>query len=218
MDRWLIIFAKEPKKGKVKTRLTPYLSETECLNLYQAFLKDTLRYAKKVQCEKRVLAYQIAEGEPATLREISSLFLLHKQRGSDLGERMDNAFRFAHRRHASHTVIIGSDSPTLPHRYIDEAFIKLFTHDVVVGPSVDGGYYLIGLKSPCRALFKGIQWSSRTVLAATVHSARTLNMKVACLEQWYDVDDPRSLNQLKRDLKKEDIGTVTSWTRKCLGV
>lgn len=215
MRRCLIVFAKEPQAGSVKTRLSRCLPERQTVRLYKAFLKDTLDLAKKARCEVRVVAYTSNGRDPRYLARIGPSFLFYKQEGKNLGERMYNAFTFAADKKAERTVILGSDSPTVPLSYIARAFGALGRNDIVIGPSRDGGYYLIGLKRPCFGIFKGVQWSSGSVFERSVKNARRLHKRVAVLDAWYDVDTARDLECLKTDLQKRKK-SVASWTRQIL--
>lgn len=217
MNCFLIVFAREPRKDMVKTRLRKHLSPGQCLGLYKAFLKDTLNLAKSIACDERVLAYE-SSGKPSYLKKIARGFRFYKQEGKDLGEKMYNAFKFARKNKADRTVIIGSDSPTLPAGFIEAAFRELDRSDIILGPSCDGGVYLIGLKRPCRGLFKDVTWGSGEVLAESIGNARNLKKKTALLERWYDIDDSVSLNRLKRDLKEEKNGSIAVWTRRFLKI
>lgn len=214
MKNCLIVFAKEPKKDKVKTRLQGYLSKTQCVNLYKAFLRDTLALVNKVSCGYKILAYESCGRTPRYLKRIASRCIFYKQEGDDLGERMHNACKFAKKAGASKMVIIGSDSPTLPAASIKKAFGLLGRADVVLGPSLDGGYYLIGLKSPCAGLFKGITWSSPTVFKDTIRNAQKLRKRVALLDRRYDIDEVNDLFRLKDDLSEIKNKSVALWTRK----
>jgi len=216
MKDCLIVFVKEPEAGKVKTRLQRYLSPGMCIKLYKAFLKDTLELVRAIKCSDKVLAYESSAPAPKYLKKIAQDFLFHKQEGRNLGEKMYRAFRFAKRNKCGNTIIIGSDSPHLPAKYIEEAYRRLVKNDIILGPSYDGGYYLVGLKEPCLGIFKGVQWSSETVLEDTVKNARFLSKKVSVLKKWYDVDDYVGLNLLKEDLKKDK--KAAPWTRKLLKI
>jgi rSAM/selenodomain-associated transferase 1 len=218
MKRCLIVFAKEPIKGRVKTRLSPYLTESQCTELYKAFLKDIISMAQRIRCEERILAYESYNKDPAYLKKIASDFLLYRQKGKDLGQKMHNAFKFAKDNNASKVVIIGSDFPNLPVSFIEDAFCQLDTKDIVLGPSSDGGFYLIGLKIPHRGLFTRIDWGTNTVLKDTLRNARALKKKIARLEKWYDVDDPGTLIRLIRDLKRGKNSTIAKWTRRFLKI
>lgn len=214
--RCLVIFAKEPKENMVKTRLKGCLSSLQRMELYKAFLKDTLEIAKRVDCELRVIAYLSDKKAPQYLKQIAPGFSFYKQRGKDLGIRMHNALKSTIAKGASCTVIIGSDAPTLPLKYLNNSFKRLDNADIVLGPSRDGGYYLIGLKEPCLDLFKGIRWSAKTVFLDTLRKIKKLKKTLSLLPYWYDVDEPSALERLKQDLKKrEDRGTA-KWTRQFL--
>ncbi|MFC1631435.1 TIGR04282 family arsenosugar biosynthesis glycosyltransferase [Candidatus Omnitrophota bacterium] len=217
MSRCLIVFAKEPKKDQVKTRLSGELSAQQRLNLYQAFLKDTLSLALSFPCEERILAYQ-SKSRPVYLERLARGFKLYKQRGENLGQKMHHAFQFAQKNQAKKIVIIGSDAPTLPAKLIKQAFSRLNTKDLVLGPCLDGGYYLIGLSRPVSGLFKDITWSSDRVLAQTVNNARRLHKRVALLDAWYDVDDSSGLTRLKHDLKKDRFKHCARSSRKFLKI
>ncbi|NQS99826.1 MAG: glycosyltransferase [Candidatus Omnitrophica bacterium] len=217
MKRCLIVFAKEPERGQVKTRLRPQLSLAQCAHLYKAFLRDTIEIAKATQSDEKILAYQ-AKSKPAYLKKITQGFRFYKQQGKDLGERMDQALKFARKNGASRAVIVGTDAPTLPARFIEEAFSKLEKTDLVLGPSDDGGYYLIGTKRPLPGLFKGVKWSSRRALRDTVSNARALRKKVALLDEWYDVDEQKDFLLLKRKLKRTKNRAVAKWTRRYLKI
>lgn len=204
MKRCLVVFAKEPRGDKVKTRLKGILSESRRLDLYRAFLKDTIAIAAGVECEMKMMAYESGGRAPHYLKTLAAAFQFYEQKGKDLGERMHHAFAFARRKGAEETVIIGSDSPTLPADYIRDAFGHLKTADVVLGPSLDGGYYLIGLKKPCLALFKNILWSSETVFGDTLENARKSGKRIVVLDYWYDVDKPSDLIRLRQDLEERE--------------
>jgi rSAM/selenodomain-associated transferase 1 len=216
MKSYLIIFAKEPKRDKIKTRLSNYLSSSQCVKLYRAFLKDTMGMIKDVKCSRKIIAFDSDTKNPKYLKSIAPHFIFYRQKGKNLGQRMHNVFKFA-ARNPSKIVIIGSDSPTLPSGYIEEAFRKLDRNDIVIGPSRDGGYYLIGLKKACGGLFKGIKWSSDRVLEKTVMNAAALKKKIFLLEKWYDVDKLEDLDYLKKDLRRKSKD-IAIWTRRYLQI
>lgn len=216
MKNCLIIFAKEPCAGKVKTRLQRCLSKDMCVKLYKAFLKDTLELANAMKCFDKVLAYDSPTLEPKYLKTIARDFIFYKQKGRNLGEKMHNAFKFAKKRNKDKIVIIGSDSPNLPLSYVKDGYRRLDRNEIVLGPSYDGGYYLVGLKEPCVGVFRGVKWSSKTALDDTVKNAQRLNKKIVLLSKWYDVDDSVGLLCLKRDLIIDKKAAL--WTRKLLKI
>lgn len=211
----LFVFAKEPQAGRVKTRLRLTLSDDRGVGLYKAFLKDTLGSIKPFKDITKILAFD-ASSKPEYLESIGKGLIFYRQKGNDLGERMLDAFRHAGKIGGSKALIIGSDSPNLPKRRIRDAFSLLDSNDIVLGPSADGGYYLIGSKEPCPGIFRGIKWSRPTVLKETISKARALGKRIALLPEWYDVDTAEGLARLKDDLKREKRGAF--WTRKFLKI
>lgn len=214
MSNVIFVFAREPQAGMVKTRLRGALSDESRLGLYKAFLKDTLELTKSLKGITRILAFDAGCSRPEYLENIGKGFIFYKQKGKDLGERMLDAFRHARKIGGTKILIVGTDSPNLPKRYIGHAFRLLEGNDVVLGPSADGGYYLIGLKRPSAAIFRGIKWGGGGVLGKTVSNARGLGKKTALLPEWYDVDCALGLTRLQKDLKRNKRGAL--WTRKFL--
>ncbi len=214
--RRIIVFAREPEAGKVKTRLKRHLTSRERVSLYKAFLRDALESARAVDCEERVIAYE-SSARPMFIKRVSKrLFSLNKQRGRDLGERMYNAFTSVKFHKADKTIIIGSDSPTLPPRIINKAFKMLDNSDVILGPSVDGGFYLIGVKRPSKSIFKDIEWSGPDVLVKTIGNSKIAGKRVGLLRPWWDIDTIDDLNRLIGYLKINRSSGVARWTRRAI--
>lgn len=186
------IFAKQPRPGRVKTRLCPPLTLDQAAELYHCCLKETLHRATQGDWEK-VLFFQ---GRRQFFLDNFSGLQLAEQIGADLGERLAQAFASRFAGGAQQVVIIGSDSPDLPDSLIRQAFAGLKHHDAVLAPAGDGGYVLVGLRRPAPGLFEHIPWSTGEVLAAT--RKRMVDLQLSCLELsgWYDVDDVASLRQL----------------------
>lgn len=221
-EKTLIIFAREPKDGKVKTRLLKALSISSITSLYKAFLKDILNMAKAPPMEQRYI-YYVGHGKYIPfLRQFSKNFKLYRQMGASLGVRMHRAFQRTYNTHHGPMLLIGTDCLSLTPQNLYDAFDKLTTHDIVIGPSHDGGYYLIGLKRPCAALFNNITWSSEKVLAQTRDIAARHHLTVALLENKEDIDtignlknlydqDPTSWNTNTRK-ELDHIAKDQSWT------
>ena len=202
MDRALIVMAKEPSAGGTKTRLCPPLSGQQAAELYRYFLLDTLELMKQVEGVQTIIAYLPPDAEPFFRRFAPPGFDFVPQVGADLGERLDNVLTHCLQSGYRQAVVMDSDSPTLPVTYLRQAFRELDDPavDGVLGPCDDGGYYLIGLKSPCPALFRGIVMSTATVVAETLERARQQGQRVACLPGWYDVDTSEDLARLIEEL------------------
>jgi rSAM/selenodomain-associated transferase 1 len=213
----LVIMAKAPIAGKVKTRLIGALDADAAANLYAAFLGDTFALAEEIRDELEaeaeaeeldyllsvVLCYTPPEQEEAFEGIEREGSLMIPQRGRDLGERLQNCFADLFDAGYENVVIIGGDSPTLPGEYLLDAFDALdHENAVVIGPTRDGGYYLIGLRRFHRQLFDGISWSTDQVLTQTQQRASQLHLAVRLLPEWYDVDTPAELERLKRELRE----------------
>ncbi len=217
MSRALIVAAKEPLPGKTKTRLTPPLSPEQAAALSRSFLFDTLDLMSQVLGVQPVIAYTPPEAESHFRTIAPPGFRLSPQIGSDLGARLDNVLRIHLHGGYTRAVVIASDSPSLPAAYLAQAFQALddSTVDAVFGPCDDGGYYLVGLKAPCAALFRGMTMSTPSVLAESLERARAQSLRTACLPPWYDVDTLQDLARLCQDLDRLPA-TVAPHTRRLI--
>jgi rSAM/selenodomain-associated transferase 1 len=186
----LIIFAKEPAPGQVKTRLCPPLSPRAAARLYGQFLEDVLEEMGKLSGIELALAYTPASARAFFQQLADPGMLLTPQGGEDLGERLQQAFAWGFAQGAESVLIRNSDSPDLPGFVVMEAaeIIETGRAQVVLGPCPDGGYYLVGLRSPQPQLFHHIAWSGPTVLAATLAQAGRLGLTVHLLPPWPDID------------------------------
>lgn len=196
----LMVVAKQPAAGQTKTRLCPPLTGETAATLYECFLRDTLDIMRMAPDVTRAIVY-LPEDAAGYFRELAPDFVLMRQRGSDLGERLDNLLTEALAQGATAAVVMDSDSPTLPAAYPAEAFTRLQEGaDVVLGPCDDGGYYLIGLKHPQPRLLREVQMSTPTVLRDTLLIAKDLGLRVVLLPTWYDVDTAAELQRLRLEL------------------
>ena len=190
MAALLIIFAKEPRPGQVKTRLTPPLSPAAAARLYKNFLADILEEMGRLPEINLALAYTPAGAEDFFRKLAQPSVLLFPQEGADLSERLVRAFDRGFAGGWERVLVRNSDSPDLPGDMLLTANQALESGqtDLVLGPSPDGGYYLVGLNQPRPQLFQGISWSSPTVLADTLGRARSLSLAVHLLPSWPDID------------------------------
>jgi rSAM/selenodomain-associated transferase 1 len=209
----LIVVAKEPEAGKTKTRLSPPLSGQQAADLYRCFLLDTLELMVRVEIAQPILAYTPDEAEPFFRRFAPAGFEFTPQVGADLGERLDNVLAHCLQGRYEQAVVMDSDSPSLPAAILERAFRELESPDVdvVLGPCEDGGYYLIGVKARCPALFQEITWSTSAVTAETLQHAEEHNLSVARLPEWYDIDVYEDLQRLAEQLRSlpEDLARHT---------
>jgi len=203
----LTIMTKAPRPGQVKTRLTPMLTPQEAAALNACFLRDTAAAITRVTQGARAVGCYTPAGTEAFYEEIfPSTFQLIAQRGTQLDERLILATQDLLAVGFSSVCLIGSDSPMVPSATFSEA-VKLLsapTDCVVIGPSQDGGYYLIGLKAVHRRLFEEIAWSTSSVREQTMARAAEIDLRVHLLPPAYDVDDCGTLRQLCRDLLGPD--------------
>ena len=200
MRRCLIIVAKQPVAGLSKTRLAAGIGPEAALALYRCFLQDTIALAASVQ--SCALAFSFWPPEAAEFfRALHPTALLLPQAGDDFGSRLLSAFTQASAVGYDQMVLIGSDNPSLPITYIEQAFDRLAESPVVLGSCEDGGYYLIGMRAPQPALFhNGIAWSTEHVAEQTRAAAADANLAVAPIPMWYDIDTAADLRRLYEDL------------------
>jgi rSAM/selenodomain-associated transferase 1 len=207
---------KSPIPGDVKTRLIPHLSGSEAADLYKCFVSDIIKSLSQLNLSVRT---QVAYQPHAKATDLSWLGMkntpeIFRQEGRSLGERLIHAFGVAFGRGAQQVVIIGSDSPTLPVPYVEKAFVELSEADVVLGPSFDGGYYLIGLSRPCLKLFEDVSWSTDQVFERTAQNAVNQRYSLRILPKHYDIDTIDDLKTLHSELSKN--GTHAPMTKKYL--
>ena len=183
------MFVKQPCAGKVKTRLAAGWDDERAARLYESFVLD-LAERFRTGVDQRTLCFAPDVDEAAAyFREIArDDYVLWPQPNDSLGRRMHQFFVERLLEPDDRVVIIGSDSPTLPAAYVDDAFDRLRNCDCVIGPATDGGYYLIGQRFLGKDLFEEIEWSSRKVLLQTVERVGSLGMTLSLLPPWYDVD------------------------------
>jgi len=179
----LIIFTRNPILGKVKTRLAKSVGNETALEIYQFLLDKTKKIVEELSCKKAVFySEEIAQND---IWDTDS-FEKHVQIGSDLGDKMQNAFQRSFEKGYDKILIIGSDLYDLQASYIDESFESLDTNDVVIGPALDGGYYLLGLKKATSKIFKNKDWGSSSVRKDTLKDLEEVDVHL--LPMLNDVD------------------------------
>ncbi|MCB1775337.1 MAG: TIGR04282 family arsenosugar biosynthesis glycosyltransferase [Gammaproteobacteria bacterium] len=193
-QRCLQVFAREPHEGRVKTRLIPVIGAVAATAVYRRLLARTLQAAKQADAD-RVEIWLDREPESPTfaIALTERGFSLHVQPPLDLGRRMSSAIGDGLGR-ADRVVLIGSDCPSLTPGYLDRAFTALERHDVVIGPTHDGGYILVGMCHAEPTLFDGIRWSTPQVLAQTRDRLRRLALDWAELPTQRDIDQATDLD------------------------
>lgn len=187
--RRLLIFLKYPTPGQVKTRLATEIGAEAAAAIARACTELTLERIEPLRRET-VLCVDPPEALARTRKWLDAKWSLQPQRGETLGERLAQATQHAFTEGATQVVVIGTDSPWIAREDIDVAFDALRSHDVVIGPTEDGGYYLIGLSKLTPTLFEGIGWSSSSVFEESMSRVRTLGLRTQQLLLGYDLDYP----------------------------
>lgn len=191
--RSLLVFARQPTPGRVKTRLIPTLGAETATIIYSRMLQDSLASAAQVAADRRALwVDRLDPGEQLTDLAERYGMSVRVQTGRDLGDRMHAAL-IESLRGADSAVLIGSDCPGYDAQYLDAAFRALEQHDAVLGPAADGGYVLIGLRATNPSLFTDIYWGTDQVLAATRDRLARLRWTWHELPLRHDVDDAKDL-------------------------
>ena len=198
MKTCVIVFAKNPIPNEVKTRLIPPLSPEQAATFYAAFLTDWCEILAELSDVDLVIAYTPAEAQLDLQALIGDDAIYIPQVGTDLGERLTSATQWAAEHGWTKILLVGSDSPTLPISYISQALTLLDSRNIVIGPSTDGGYYLIGFSVETLAttiphVFEDIAWSTAEVFQQTVARIHAAEATLGLLPPWYDIDRAEDL-------------------------
>ena len=198
----MAVFARAPEPGRVKTRLIPVLRAAEAAELYEALLLDTIEVVES--CARTVVAFTPSGGRRVLERLLGGHRRLLPQGPGDLGERLGRVFEILCER-GQPALVVGSDCPALTAARIRTAAERLGHADVVIGPALDGGYYLIGLRRPRPELFRDIPWSTGSVLEITRSRAQEAGLRVELLEAARDLDTPEDLYEWYAGSRSEEF-------------
>lgn len=181
----LLIFIKNPIKGRAKTRLAATVGDDEALRIYLELLKHTRNIATEIDAHRNLFySHFINENDEWNNPDFDKQLQIE----GDLGKKMAAGFQTAFEKGATKVVIVGSDCATLTKEIIDSAFAKLETNDFVIGPAVDGGYYLLGMKAFTPEVFQNIAWSTEAVFPQTINFIKNKNKTYALLPTLSDID------------------------------
>jgi uncharacterized protein len=202
--RRIVLLARVPRAGAVKTRLAAAIGDPAALTLYRAFLEDQIAFLASFPVDHAVEWCADGDAGPELAALVSRTRVrMSPQVAGDLGARLAAVFERKTETGPTATVVIGADSPTLPSRLVEESLDHLTAAGgAVVVPADDGGYVLVGLCRPAPALFRDVPWSSSVVLERTRERARTAGVDLAEIGSWYDVDDRASLRRLVVELAR----------------
>lgn len=196
----VVVMARRPEAGIVKTRLAASLGAAAAARLYEAFLLDTLRTCAALDA---ALLISYAPDEPAAhsyFAAVAPSALLAPQRDSTFGARLAEAMQAGFEAGYRRVAVVGSDTPHLSPADVEAAFSALDVSDVALGPTLDGGYYLLALKAPEPRLFEDIEWSSGRELAQTFDRTALLELSVTVLGETFDIDVEADLDALRRSI------------------
>ena len=199
----LIIFTRYPEPGNTKTRLIGALGANGAAELHRQMAELVVAEARMLKASTGIaIEIRFAGGDDSQMRQwLGNDMDYALQIGLDLGERMDNAFNTGFDRGCDRIVLVGSDCPELTADILKEAFQALDHHPVVLGPAIDGGYYLVGLKQRLSNIFQGIPWGTGNVLEETRKALSSIGVSYALLERLSDVDTPEDLDIWERAQK-----------------
>jgi rSAM/selenodomain-associated transferase 1 len=209
-EQSIILFIRFPERGRVKSRLAEDIGEENAWVLYQYFVLDLLETVSRVNCVLKIY-YSPSEAGDGMKEWLGSGYSYMPQHGGDLGEKMRNAIEEVFRQGCDETVLIGSDIPDVPHMLIERAY-AFSRHDAVIGPSHDGGYYLIGFRKDTflPEIFEGIDWGTEKVFGKTMELFTDSNYNVCILPLWQDVDRLSDLKALyERNINTPFAGSRT---------
>lgn len=190
----LLIFIKNAKKGNVKTRLAATLGDEEALSVYKKLLDYTREAVAPLEVDKQLWYSRFV---PKNDNWDANIFNKKVQEGESLGQRMQQAFKQSFEEGYERSVIIGSDCAQLNPDHLEQAYQALLTNDVVIGPSQDGGYYLLGMRRYLPVLFEDKSWSTKDVFDQTIADCKKHGFSCHVLEELNDVDTETDWNQVK---------------------
>ncbi len=184
MDKHLIIFIKNPELGKAKTRIAKTMGDEKALSIYKELLQHTLDTTLQVDCSRH-LFYSAHINREDQWSEKD--FIKQLQIEGGLGDKIKDAFKTVMKT-ADSCLIIGSDCGDMSADILNQAFTALRSHDVVLGPTFDGGYYLLGVSKPDLELFDGVAWSTETVYEQTLEKVKAASVTYFELPKLHDID------------------------------
>ena len=189
-ENLLMVFVKYPAPGAVKQRLAQHLGTDRAAEIYKKIAETIVQKVTPASSEDYILEIYFSpqEDEKLVRQWLAENEYFSPQQGSDLGARMNNAFQHAFAAGYTKALLIGSDCPDISRTIVSRGFMLLDTHDIVLGPAHDGGYYLIGLRRPDPGLFYGVDWGTGRVLQQTLDKINAANLAVALLPELRDID------------------------------
>lgn len=205
IDASIILFVKYPEDGKVKTRLAETIGNKKAVRIYSLLAKNVVENIQRLKSTYKYIFYSEESEKEKIKNWIKGSFFYASQKGNGLGERMSNAFRVVFGHGAKKALIVGTDIPDLSTEIIEEAIRKLDQYDVVIGPSPDGGYYLLGMKKFYKGLFENIQYSTDSVFNDTIGKIKNENLTFDVIESSEDIDTEHELKNWLKSSQNEKL-------------
>lgn len=200
-EKALIIFTRVPIPGQTKTRLMPFLDGDQCARLHTCFLKDILQKVQRV--DATLFLFYTPRDEKDLLRDaVGDKITCLPQYGEDLGQKMKHAIGSVLRLGFEKVILMGSDIPHIHPETLNNAFDNLEQKDIVIHPTFDGGYYLIGMKREYESIWQIERYGTNTVIYDTLQHMKNEHLSTAVGQMYYDVDDKEDLCKLYSDMKK----------------
>lgn len=206
----IILFVKYPVKGNVKTRLAKTIGDEKAVRLYKKLAENILASISNLKNSYKYIFYSEKEEKELVRSWIRKNYFYAAQEGDDLGERMKNAFRLVFSQGANKAIIIGTDIPDLTKETIQDAIDKLDENEIVIGPSPDGGYYLLGMKKYMPFLFDNIIYSTNSVLKDTIGKIKENKLSYHILQTLEDIDTEEELKEWLKIGKNKSLRLETS--------
>lgn len=202
-SRCIVVMAREPRSGAVKTRLARAIGDERAAALYEAFLRDTIATCAGTSADVIISFANDAPRSAAFFARIAPSLTAVPQPNGDFGARLSAGIAAGFAAGHTRVAVVGSDIPHMASGWIDDAFALLDDADMALGPAHDGGYYLMALRQPEPRLFRGIDWSSGREFAQTLTRARECGLRVALVETTFDIDNEADLDALRARIAAE---------------
>ncbi len=201
----LILMTRIPIPGKTKTRLMEILSPKECAQIHKCFLLDIFNSFEYIKNDIDIFVTYTPENSLDIIKDLIPNYIkCFPQHGEDLGERMSNGIKHILNKGYSKVILIGSDIPQIQPNHTKNAFLALDRSDIAIGPTVDGGYYLIGMKKIHEGIFNSnFKWGNKSVFEETIDLCNKLSLKVELCEKYVDIDTKEDLIEFRKIVLKK---------------
>lgn len=215
--RAVIMFSRLPIVGEVKSRMSPHLTPPQAMELQRYFLMDLFEMLEPMKIDCDLFLFYTGSQDIALFSDIvPKRYVCLEQKGKDLGERMCRAFKRIFDQGYENVILVGSDIPHLTRETLENAFSQLKIYDMVLGPTVDGGYYLIGMNQLDNEVFNGQNWGNSSVFENTKRTIKRLGYSVGLTKAYLDLDDIEDIRQYMKNDQEKDNNKTRNYIREKL--